>query len=568
MKKRIILLILCVAIAACLGVSSAVGAFAYDTTIEEWGVEHFNQLDVGLFWYTEKDQRIPVADYTVDTTKPTIIYTHGWKPYDSHFRECLSLKDDTDPAITKKGFKTYEDEGYDPEFCNYYLERGYNVGVYFWNQLSGDESMTTDSKIWWSDGGKNMTYATFPSVDSTGKDRVISSPDDPKNPKKSVALLYADALIEALGEEYDKDLHLVGHSMGGQLTLATTEALCLMKDEGKLSGAFLPDRLTVIDPYFNFLTSVTGVIDHTGEFVSKKSAAYLSAKAAETCANHAIPIEGFGANEDAVFRNYLYGVKLLAKAAEANGEDPSEVKGMKEANEITRLFGDNIAWVYMKPLVGSKGYGGFAPTHVMSVDYYFTTNYMEPVLSEEGLQVPSAKMTNEELKSVIGRCFVQQIPDTRAENPLYYNSGTFRLENFYSLYISPYTEEDGVGYLSGKIEVERRNNKDVEVKLVNEDGKVVSEATVNEDGYYHFSNVNAGKYSVKIYADTIKVDEIEDVNVVKGSYKTVEIETKEIVMGGDKLLLYSVIALCAVLVIVCLVGLIKVIVTAAKRRAK
>ena len=545
MKKKIFGLILCVAIAACIGVTGATGAFAYDTTISEWGIEHYNQLDVGLFWYTEIDQVIPVSDYKIDPSKPTIIYAHGWKPSDSHVREGLSLKSESVSALSSKGYDEYE---YDPEFYNYYIKNGYNVGVFYWNQLSGDEGMSCDSKIWWSNGGKNMTYVTYNKVDAKHSDGVMSEPNDPTNPKESVALMYAHALIEALGKDYNKDLHLVGHSMGGQLTLAVSEALCYMKDKGQISKDFLPDRLTLCDPYLTYITEVTGTIDHSGKYVKDKNTAYLSGLAAETCANHAIPIESYGALESFVFRNYM-------SLASINGEDSVEYK---LARETLMRLSDNIAWVHMKNLktfAASSDPIKFAPTHVMSVDYYFSTNYMEPVKSKEGLQVPSAKMSNEDLKGMIGRCFVHYMENR--SNPLYYNEGWFRLENPHTDTILQFEGNDQIGYIRGQLAITNRNKKPVTVQLADEDDKVIAEATVDEDGYYHFANVKTGTYSIKIYADTIHVDDIEDVEVDGTSIKTVIPETREVIVGGDKLLLYCVIGLAGVIILVCVIALIK-----------
>ena len=81
MKKRILCVLIFTIIAATIGIGGIAGtASAYDLTISDWGIEYFNKLDTGIYWYTDADNDVPTSDYEVKKDKPTIVFTHGWKP--------------------------------------------------------------------------------------------------------------------------------------------------------------------------------------------------------------------------------------------------------------------------------------------------------------------------------------------------------------------------------------------------------------------------------------------------------------------------------------------------------
>ena len=70
-------------------------------------------------------------------------------------------------------------------------------------------------------------------------------------------MILGDAIKDALGTDYQRDLHLVGHSMGGQLVLAAGEYLARQYDKGLVGKHLVPSQVTLIDPYmtFNVLSS-------------------------------------------------------------------------------------------------------------------------------------------------------------------------------------------------------------------------------------------------------------------------------------------------------------------------
>ena len=605
MRRRFLGLILIVAVCACLGTGVAVtsSASAYDTTISDWGLNYFNSLNYGIYWYTDPNEKVPTKEYKIDPTKPTIIYTHGWKPNESHLREGLSLKDGSVSALKNKGFEAYP---YDDEFYRYYLKNGYNVGVFYWNQLI-DEALDfgVDEKIWVSNGHYKMRYKKYSSVsDERG---VLSDEDDPANPKKSVALLYADAIIEALGNDYEQNLHLVGHSMGGQLSCAVTEALCVKSDKGEIPSTLLPERVTLLDPYFS-ATALIGTEDHTGKSAEGKIITELVADAMDTIRAHGIPIEAYGANLGMVFRNY--GSLAMSRTKE-------------EIAALTERIGKNCVWVYMESI---GLFGGFSPTHVMAVDYYFTTNNFQPRKSVEGVIVPSAQVPTEVIQSEIGLTFKQSI--SSGENPLYYTAGKFELVDFetmdapdiitgktksvrrtvvvkarlvdadnkiiatqdvdefssyrfenipvgdYKVIVSYNGKDDPAvdvsvkpfGHVNGKLNLTKKSNAPVYAYLVDENNEKIAETTVDNGGYYYFSGVKDGEYTLKIVSSGKTALEVGEVKVAKDTLIPTAVETKDVTIESnmETYILYGIICLCAILVIVVIV----VLVTSLRRRKK
>lgn len=559
MKKRIIGIILCVVTAAVVGVCGAtVNAFAYDLTISDWGIEYFNKLDTGIYWYADPDDDVPTADYTVKKDKPTIIFTHGWKPQgESRVREGLSLKSRTETALASKGFDEYK---YDSEFYRYYIEKGYNVGVFYWNQFADAEgredvmlpSFAVDKKIWASNDGKNMTYITYDSADAKVGTRTAI--DDPSNPKKSVAVIFGEAIVEQLGRDFSGTLQIAGHSMGGQLALAVSEYLCVQKDNGNIGENLLPDRVTLLDPYLNAVTRMKEdvTVDHTGKTYKYDSASGIevftvqfAADAAENIRKHGIPIEGYAANVGMCVQNYKEILSLLPKYSDL-------------MNEVTEKLKNNCVWVSM---AGMGLYGGFDPTHVMSVDWYFSTNNMRPLKSDEGLDVPCAQLETAKLQSLIGLTFLQNTPS--GINPMYYDESTYSLVNFDDM--QPYDSDEAQGLVYGKVAIEGKG-KDVTVKLVNADNEVKAKATVDDAGYYYLTGVAAGQYEVKLFAGEKEVASAGQVSVANSPIP-VRAEDTEVKIASADLYAYVIIALVALMVVAVVISVICLCVRNSRRRA-
>ena len=104
-------------------------------------------------------QRAGTEGANFDPDKPTIIFTHGMKITEGYNRrDLVSLWVDTNAQFQAKGYDPYM---YYDQYFEILLEMGYNVGHFYWNQLS-EISIDQDYRVWTSDiydeDGKELAY--------------------------------------------------------------------------------------------------------------------------------------------------------------------------------------------------------------------------------------------------------------------------------------------------------------------------------------------------------------------------------------------------------------------------
>lgn len=355
-------------------------AYAYNSSSEGWEEGVFNNFDYGIYWY-QSGREVPVkwdADgVDFDPSRPTIIFTHGMKQNEGYrYRDILSAYEDT------RVYMANDDVDYNTEYYEYYLSNGYNVGHFYWNQIA-EESIGGDVKIWSSDTDLGMRYF----VSDAEGNRVQG--DESKNPTKSVSVLYAENIIAALGENFSGTLHLVGHSMGGDLSLAVAENLIMMSEDGKIGENLLPERVTLLDPYLS-ISAVKGHIDHRNGVDSEgKTIAELCSEAVVTIANHGIAIDGYGAG------NFIY---------KQYSEIGSAVYKKSKINLLKERFSDNCVWVHLEAL--NEEIGMFN-NHCVVPDYFFLSLYQDKAVDNFEDDVPSARSTAAEIYALRGRAYSQ-----------------------------------------------------------------------------------------------------------------------------------------------------------------
>ncbi|MBO4539416.1 MAG: carboxypeptidase regulatory-like domain-containing protein [Clostridia bacterium] len=474
-------------------------ANAHDIPASKFDPSEFTELTYGIYWY-QSGSDVPVAakDATnYDPTKPTLIYAHGMKVGHEGLicREGLSLKDNNyEYMVRKHGLSSYQ---YEEEFYQPLIDQGYNVGVFYWNQLA-DCSFTDECKFWTTTAGESFGY-----IDENGK-RQITQWNDDRNPEYTVTYLYRDCLVEALGKDFSGHLQLVGHSMGGQLTLAVSQALCYSYDRGDISSRYLPDRVTLIDPYIGS-RACEGIVDTTGEQVDGIPAARLAANAAVTTAEHGIPIEAYGVNNDMVYRYF-------------DSINYSKSISQEEVNEIIRLFSENITWVYLQAMYDFYKEPlsvPFVPTHTMAVDYYFTTMYMDPAYDNGGVEVPSFKASDDHIRALKGKAFSQRLTTSKS-NPLYQNDCTYVRVNPIDYEEVPATALSKA--VSGTV---KEKEKQLTVKIFSDDEEEVATTTTLK-GKYLLTGLTRGDYTIVVYDGNTEVSDPVEVAVKSDDITKVE----------------------------------------------
>lgn len=196
-------------------------------------------LDYGLYWVSveggiEKQVKalddsgnvIPSVINYYDDSRPTVIYFHGWKSGSS--------EDD----YSRDNF-TFSDLGNSLSHLAW-KQRGWNVGIYHWNQFS-DESEVKDAeaKIWSANGPKGMRYRLDDGSYSTLQ-----------SPTKSIGEMAFEHIIIVLTNN-NESLRLAGHSLGNQLAVFVAEKINDGINEGTLSENIMPERIALLDPFWS-----------------------------------------------------------------------------------------------------------------------------------------------------------------------------------------------------------------------------------------------------------------------------------------------------------------------------
>lgn len=477
-----------------------------------WEEGVFNRLDYGIYWYQDgKD--IPVkagtAGVEFDPTKPTIIFTHGMKINEGYNRRDL--------LSTWEGTYDRFDEGnfpYSTQYFQKYIDMGYNVGHFYWNQIA-EENIDGDPKIWSSDTPLGMRYY----VSTQSGKRVLGDPT--LNPTSSVSMLYAQAIINALGKNFSGTLQLAGHSMGGDLSLAVSENLLMMSERKEIGTNLIPQRITLLDPYLS-TNKVKGHIDHRGgEDANGRTIAELCSEAVVKLADYGVAIEGYGAGK-AIYTMYAtLGGNIYSKAT---------------MSTLKERFGDNITWVHLDGL--DKQYG-MTNTHNMVPDYYFLTLFQDSVTDNFGQTVPSALMDVNTLRSLKGVAYSQQWNDG---NSVLMKDCTFARVDRYQ---NPVT-----------LTIDIPSDDVYGMQISDKDGNVVFSRTSTSPITHAEVGLGDGDYTVKLTLKSGKTALLSDKAVTIAETVNLAIEESELVSHRNKIILAVVIPVVCVAVIATVVSLV------------
>ncbi|MBR4800650.1 MAG: hypothetical protein IK048_03150 [Clostridia bacterium] len=405
----------------------------FDTDADLWEDGVFTEYSTGLYWYASGNP-IPRRDNPVDKTKPTLIFAHGMKTGEGYkSRDLLSLWFSTNTQFQNNGFGQFELED---DYYQILIDAGYNVGQFYWSQIADDDALFMgDKKIWSSTSSADGVYLGTRYVVNNGSgSRVLGDQELNPNPDKSVAVIFGDAIRASLGADYGNDLHLVGHSMGGQLVLATGEYLCKLNDKGIVGEHLIPNQVTLVDPYFGASRVYKDEdlsIDHLDGKLARKNSMLveLAADAMETLARRNVAIDAYG-GLSIIYRlfeqfSHLMFVKSSSGVSYTK-EEKERLKNEYDDEMIDRLS-RYCVWTYLDSLAGT--YGG--ESHCMIIDYYFST-LSEPTIATDnyGVTLPSAKASKEYILSLRGKAFRQSLAtDKEGENPFYMHNSAYTRTN-------------------------------------------------------------------------------------------------------------------------------------------
>ncbi len=193
-------------------------------------------LDYGLYWFGKGDlaQKASAATKSsfYDPTKPTVIYVHGWQAGSHNLGKRATFNySKADPIYGPK-----VDE------ADAWIDAGWNIGIFYWNQFS-DELIVNDAenKIWEDEP------VTWKNCDGKAVSTGV--------PSGNMADILFATYQEALKDYQGPNIRLAGHSLGNQLVTRLAAKAAEAAKQGKISSALVPKRVALLDPYWSRETS-------------------------------------------------------------------------------------------------------------------------------------------------------------------------------------------------------------------------------------------------------------------------------------------------------------------------
>lgn len=190
-----------------------------------------DKLDYGLYWFGpgDKAQKAEKGKRSsfYDPTKPTFLYIHGWQASNHKLKRRASFNyKKTDPIL-----------GIDTAAADAWINAGWNVAAFYWNQFA-DEQLTraAEDKIW------NDKPLTWKKCDGTDTNEGA--------PSGNIADALYNDFVQAMGNYQGPNIRIAGHSLGNQLATRLTEKLSTAIKAGKLSPKMLPKRVALLDPWW------------------------------------------------------------------------------------------------------------------------------------------------------------------------------------------------------------------------------------------------------------------------------------------------------------------------------
>lgn len=327
----------------------------------------------GLYWYGDSgetddtmisQENMPAEYY--DPSKPTLIYSHGWKLSSEEREEFSTLSKTISKTGGASGNYNYAKE---------LKELGYNVAFWDWYDYA-HELENLQNEIWVvksadsiSDKDSNY-YAAVKALDG-----------------RSFAGEFVRSMNAVMKNAGDQDVILVGHSFGGQVVTAAAYTLYKLADEGIITNTnILPDRISLADPYMPG-TEVSGEMDMLEETVSPTPTALKAADAFEYLNSKGAVIDFNGAMSTMTYNAYAGMFPVKDKAVQT---------------QITEKIKNNTVYVIQDALINA--YGKVGDTHVISRDYILTT-FIEGKKGNLSGCTPNVSMTAAQLREYVGREF-------------------------------------------------------------------------------------------------------------------------------------------------------------------
>ncbi|MDE5756681.1 MAG: hypothetical protein K2I23_06290 [Clostridia bacterium] len=352
--KKFIFAVAAIALLCCIVIAPAACnkvEMSYDTSTK-----------YGIYWFGDDNYDYVRSGANMDKKyfdpdKPTFVFAHGWEPdkknsTDGLFEDFVTHKE----TVSKTGTSDIRD------YAKILKEQGYNVACLSWFSYASSLS-DLFNYIWLNfDGG----YA--------------------------LSVRFAMELALVLGESYDGEVKMVGHSYGSQLALATTYQLVKLQEKKAFENdSIIPTRMTLADPYFGATVLISGWdkiksngISLTNEPLNEREPSALFADIMDyVVGKKDIAVDMYFGMSMASTMYYKY------DGSDQNFEKLSKVASVVKSNGLKEKYGDtNI--------------------HNLVRDWTLLSIVDKAVMyDQDGNLAPSGGATDEQIKAMRGKCYNQ-----------------------------------------------------------------------------------------------------------------------------------------------------------------
>ena len=192
-------------------------------------------LDTGIYWYGIGDvaEKYIPGQYNpyFDPSKPTMIVLHGWQNNSTRNLHRITFNSKNNNASL----------GIDNNLADYWINKGWNIGIFYWNQLADEgEVKDAEKKVWTNTTNVGLRWR-----------KVDGSYSAYAGSETSVAEMFVRDYESCMKNFSGGEIRLVGHSLGNQLA---TNSAKLIEDDimyNKISSSLRPDRIALLDPFWS-----------------------------------------------------------------------------------------------------------------------------------------------------------------------------------------------------------------------------------------------------------------------------------------------------------------------------
>lgn len=331
----------------------------------------------GLYWYGDSgelddmkisQENMPTEYY--DPSKPTVIYSHGWKAVGIN-----GVQEEKEKLATlSKTYAATNGASGNRNYVSELKELGYNVAFWDWHAYAQDLA-NLHNEIW------------------VVKDAQALSEKEGNYYEALLALdgrTFAGELVRSMcavmKDASDQEVVFIGHSFGGQMVTAAAYTLYKLAEEGIISNKnILPNRISLADPYMTGAT-MKGQMDLLTENLSSMPAAEKAADAFEYLNQNGATIDFNGAMTGMTYNAY----------AGITGVKDKELQAA-----ITAKIKANTVYVLQSCLTSE--YGSIGDVHNVSRDFVISTFIEGKDGNLPASMTPNVSMTADQLKAYVGK---------------------------------------------------------------------------------------------------------------------------------------------------------------------